>query len=82
MAIEDKYLNEAKNQDIKSIHYHVTREIEDVKDILSKIPREFEFQDSLLQEKTKDILKYFDDIKSSLLFLNKRSKSKMVFNKK
>ncbi len=81
MNIEDKYLDETMKQEIKSIHYWVTRELEEVKEILKKIPRDYEFQDTLLQDKRMDILKYFDDIKSSLLFLNKRAHSKMVFKK-
>jgi hypothetical protein len=82
MAIEDKYLDETMKQEIKSIHYWVTREIEEVQDILDKIPRDYEFQDSLLRNKLMDIRKYFADVKSSLSFLNKRAHAKMVFNKK
>lgn len=81
MNIEDKYLDETMKQEIKSIHYWVTRELEEVREILKKIPRDYEFQDTLLQDKRMDILKYFNDIKSSLLFLNKRAHSKMVFKK-
>lgn len=81
MNIEEKYLDESLKQEIKSIHYWVTREIEEVKELLNKIPRDYEFQDTLLQDKRMDILKYFNDIKSSLQFLNKRAHSKMVFKK-
>jgi hypothetical protein len=63
-------------KEIKSIHYWVTREIEEVQDILDKIPRDYEFQDSLLRNKLMDIRKYFADVKSSLSFLKKRAGNK------
>lgn len=82
MNIEDKYLNETIKKDITSVHYLVLREIEEVKEILNKIPREYEFQNTLISNKMPEIIKHFNDIKSSLLFLNKISRTKMVFNKK
>ena len=81
MNIEDKYLDESLKQEIKSIHYWVTRELEEVREILKKIPRDYEFQDTLLAIKMPEIIKHFNDIKSSLQFLNKRAHSKMVFKK-
>lgn len=76
MAIEDKYLDETMKREIKSVHYWVTREMEEVQDILDKIPRDYDFQDSLLRDKLMDIRKYFGDVKSSLLFLKKRAGNK------
>lgn len=63
-------------REIKSIHYWVTREIEEVEEVLKKIPRDYEFQNNVLQSKRMEILKYFGDIKSNLEFLNKKAQSK------
>ena len=82
MKIEEQNLNETQKLPIKSIHYWVTREMEEVQDILDMIPRDYQFPDDILQDKRMEIMHSFHDIKKGLLFLNKHAHDKMVLNKK
>ncbi len=76
MLIEDKYLNESIKTQIKSVHYWVKREIDEIENTLDKIPRNYEFSSDVYQDKRMEIFKHFSDIKSCLNFLIKITKEK------